>query len=108
MNAKWVTAFLLAAGILYSHSSFAGGWGSREELTNVYPSTGVNGIYVAQSTMTNPDQCGRQDFYVLEKAHALFDEIYAMVLAARVSDKPIQFHVAGCVNQRPVITLAQL
>jgi len=103
-----VTGLLLAASILYSHSSFAGGWGSREELTNVYPSTGINGIYIAQTTMTDPDQCGLQDFYILEKTHTLFDEIYAMVLAARVSGTPMQFHVSGCVNQRPVITLAQL
>jgi len=107
MRAKWASAFLLAASIVYSHSSFAGGWGSREALTIVYPSTSVNGIYIAQSTMADPDQCGQQDFYVLEKTHALFDEIYAMVLAARVSDKPIQFHVAGCINQRPVISLVQ-
>ncbi len=108
MKAKWAAAFVLTASIVYSHSSFAGGWGSRVELTNVYPSTSVNGIYIAQTTMTDPDQCGLQDFYVLQKTHALFDEIYAIVLAARVSDKPIQFHVAGCVNQRPIISLVQL
>lgn len=102
MDKKTIGSFVAVAAVLWSNVALAGDWGGHQEVLKIYPSTSVNGIYITQSSMIDPDQCGYTDFYVLSKDHhTLFDEIYSLVLAARVSGIPVNFHVAGCTNQRP-------
>lgn len=108
MIGKLKMTVLVILTVLVAQPATAGGWTGGREILRIYPNPAANGSFIIQDVIVNPDNCPLNDFYVLNKTNANFDEIFALALAARVSGMAINFHVSGCFAQRPLITLAQL
>ena len=61
-------------------------------------SDGLLGIYKEGGDRLNPDNCQSSTQIVLTRDNASRSEFYAAILAAKVSDSPIQAHLSGCVE----------
>jgi len=59
---------------------------------------GHTGVLVVQENMTDLGGCGRADHYILDDQHPYFKEIYALLLAAQVSNGPVYIFAADCVQ----------
>jgi hypothetical protein len=62
---------------------------------------GHSGVLITMPGMTDSDGCGRQDYYMLHKTHAYFEQIYAMLLAAKLADRAVTINLGGCVDGMP-------
>ena len=62
-----------------------------------------SGLLIAQANMIDPDNCGRNDLYILWQGHPHYKEITAMILAAHFAKKPIHFYISGCIEGLPAI-----
>ena len=66
------------------------------------------GVLVGLETMSDPDNCGRSDWYVVPDAHEHYKEIYALLLAANVSGQKVLVWVRGCENGFPKVANAMI
>lgn len=47
--------------------------------------------------MTNPNACGRSDYFILKQSNnSLFKEMYATLLAAQFAAQPLNLYVSQC------------
>lgn len=72
-------------------------------ITIVHFYQGHDGVLLLKENMTNPDNCSRNDRYILSSAHPFFKEIYSLLLAAHLSDQPVDVGVEGCVENFPSV-----
>jgi hypothetical protein len=61
------------------------------------------GVLVRLSTMSDPDQCGRADWYIVPDTHPHYKDIYALLLATRFSDHQLTVVTSGCYEGLPAI-----
>jgi hypothetical protein len=61
------------------------------------------GVLVALDNMGDPDKCGRSDHLILAGTHPHYKDIYALLLAQKLTGSPVRLHVAGCVQGLPSI-----
>jgi hypothetical protein len=66
------------------------------------------GALVKIDSMSDPDKCGRNDFYILPDSHDHRKEIYALLLAANVSGQKVQLWTSGCEWNFPKIVNAMI
>jgi hypothetical protein len=69
---------------------------------------GHGGLLIRQDGMTDLGGCGRSDYFILDRFHESFKEIYAMLLAAHLSDIPVTVTVTDCVQGLSRIRHAQI
>jgi hypothetical protein len=69
---------------------------------------GHGGLLVRQDGMTDLGGCGRSDYFILDSQHEFFKEIYAMLLAAHLSDLQVQISVTDCTQGISRITHVQI
>lgn len=76
--------------------------------TEVFVHTTNSGLYLRFEAMINPDGCTNTDFIFLPLSDPMFDQFYALMLAAYTTGKPVEYWVDGCSTGRPRLTLARL
>jgi len=95
-----VLSLLMLLGFsVFSLPAFSGQWSAASKVLVTYAHTahGGYGVFQLESMNTNPDNCTSPAYYVVSKANnPVFDEIYAMLLAAHLSEKKVQVWVSGC------------
>ncbi|NOU52326.1 hypothetical protein HG263_17500 [Pseudoalteromonas sp. JBTF-M23] len=94
---------LLLIGGLFSSACFAlGGWSGASKISQIYPAPGENGILIKHGSMPNPDNCPSPSYYILKKDNILFNEIYALLVAAQARQASINIQVVGCGGSKDV------
>jgi hypothetical protein len=73
------------------------------KITHLLFYTGHAGVLVRQPEIIDPDQCGRKDYYILPQEHPFFREVYSLLLAAHMSNQPLNLYVEGCLQGLPAI-----
>lgn len=64
---------------------------------------GHTGLLIKHQFPSDPDNCGRQDYYILPNEHPHFSQIYSMLLAAQMANKKVSFNIDGCHQGIPAI-----
>lgn len=83
--------------------SFASGSTPNGTITDILLYQSHAGILVKHSAMSDPDACGRSDYFILPDTYARFKEAYAILLAANLANKQVAITVSGCLQDLPVI-----
>lgn len=65
---------------------------------------GHTGLLIKHQYPSDPDNCGRQDYYILSNEHPHFSQIYSMLLAVQLANKKVSFHIDGCHQGIPAIS----
>jgi hypothetical protein len=93
-NVRFLALGLMVAG---AGPSFAGGWTNAGTVAQIHFSEGKDGILIKHQLMTNPDACGRTDFFILKLSNnLLFKEMYSTLLAAQLAGQPLNLYVSQC------------
>ncbi|MEY4589096.1 MAG: hypothetical protein RL497_1172 [Pseudomonadota bacterium] len=100
--------FAILCSLAISTSTHAGALASNEAINVLHYYEGHVGVLIKQPTMIDPDKCGRTDWYILRNDHPLYKEMYAVVLAAHMANKPVHFYLEGCVQGIPSIRHAYI
>jgi hypothetical protein len=100
---KILKTLALACMILASPFSFASGSTPVGTITQLMFYEGHQGILVQHSSMSDPDSCGRTDWFILPDTYFRFKEAYATLLAANLARKRVSITVAGCLQGLPQI-----
>ena len=90
-----ITLIALAA-LLSMQGVSAAGWSPITKVTAVYPNSDGN-IYGNNLANYNPDSCVSAQSVILSTNLAK-KEIYAAVLAAKISNSNINFYMSGCLG----------
>jgi hypothetical protein len=101
MNA---TARLMTFGLMIACAgpAGAGGWTNVGTIQEIHFSEGKDGILIKHQLMTNPDMCGRTDYFILPyTGNVLFKEKYATLLAAQLAGKSLNLYVSQCTDTGP-------
>jgi hypothetical protein len=64
---------------------------------------GHTGVLVKNSKLSDPDGCGRSDYFILPDTHSHFNESYSLLLAAYMANKKVAFTVSECHQGIPKI-----
>lgn len=64
---------------------------------------GHTGVLIVHERMSDPDKCGRQDFFILRQVHPLFKEMYAALLSAHIAGQPLSMTLSGCHQGLPSV-----
>lgn len=91
---KLMCGVLLA--VLSVGSAYAASGGSTGKVTRVLWYEGHTGFLVQQEGMSDLGGCGRSDYYILDDQYTYFKEVYALLLAAHMSAKPLTISIDGC------------
>jgi|SRR5882724_9535945 len=91
---KIVGVSLVLATLHISQSRAEGyiGGGTITYLQNAYA---TEWILFTDGTNLNPDNCS-QNLVMLQRAHLQFKELYALLLAAFLTQKKVSIYVSGC------------
>lgn len=100
---KFAKCFITVVLLLVGHSSFAGGTTPPGQVTGITLYDGHTGILIMHSHRMDPDQCGRQDQYILPQTHPHYKEAYSLLLAAHLAGKKVEITVSGCHQNIPAI-----
>ncbi|TQV82926.1 hypothetical protein [Aliikangiella coralliicola] len=84
-------------------SSAAGSYSHDQEIKQIQLYEGHTGVLIKQTDMVDPDNCGRNDYYILPETRTMFKEAYSTVLAAYHSGSKIKFWIDGCHEGIPKI-----
>ncbi len=82
--------------LCFSSATTAGDWSGSFKVTELYPSPDNNGVLIKQDVMVDPDSCGFDSFYVLEKDNVLFSQMFSLLMSAQARGAEVQIHLAGC------------
>lgn len=93
---------------LINFNATAGGYVDAGDINVLLFYKGHDGLLLKHQFPSDPDKCGRWDYYVLPDNHPHFQQIYAMLLAAQTAGKKVSFYVDGCHQGIPAIANAQL
>ena len=72
----------LVSALFLSTNLMAGNYSNYQELEQIQFYEGHSGLLIKQETMVDPDNCGRQDYYILPQNRAMFKEVYSALLSA--------------------------
>lgn len=100
---KTFKAFALASLLMASPLSFASGSTPNGMVTDIVFFHGHTGILIKHTAMSDPDGCGRSDYFILPDTYFRFKEAYAALLAANLANKQVGFTVSGCMQGLPMI-----
>ena len=75
-------------------------------ITRLQNYEGHNGtLFVLSNMATTNGYCARNDWYILPLAHKYFDQDYALLLAAKIANRPVSvvLEIGDCVQGLPRI-----
>lgn len=102
---KALKIFLGAGSLILSNLVYAaGGQTPPGAITAVTIYNGHTGILINQTTQIDPDQCGRQDYFILPDTHPHFKEAYSLLLATHMAGKKVSLVISGCHQGIPAIS----
>lgn len=87
-------------------SANAAGWSGASLVREIYPAPGHNGVFIRIESHVNPDGCASPSYYFLEKSNVLFNQIFALLMAAQARQAAINLQLVGCGgnnNLHPII-----
>jgi hypothetical protein len=90
---------LLAAtlfGTIHSTAALAANGSNSGRIYSLTWYEGHTGLLVRQDGMSDLGGCGRSDYFILNKDHESYKEIYALLLAVHMSDQSVSIDVDGC------------
>jgi hypothetical protein len=88
---------ILAGLMACAGNALAGGWTTGGTIAEIHFSEGKDGILIKHQLMTNPNACGRSDYFILKQSsNLLFKEMYATLLAAQLAAQPLNLYVSQC------------
>lgn len=91
---------LLALSLISATASADGTTGSGiVRMLHFY--TGHTGLLIIHSNMMDPDACGSTAYIILPDNHAHYKDIYALLLAAKLSGQSVTINVSGCLQGYP-------
>lgn len=95
---------MLSLILLVSGSSFADQWTAERKTLFLNPGAGVAGAgtWIAQADVVYSG-CTRTDGAYLQSTHPDYKEIYSLLLAAKMSDKPVKVYYGDCVGNFTMI-----
>lgn len=80
---------LMSAGVANA------GWTTTGKIKVLRYSTGR--ILVVHDFMSDPNNCGRSDYFILQETdNPIFKEMYAGLLSAHMTGKPLNLAISGC------------
>ncbi len=83
--------------------SFCGG-NTENNIVNHYQYfSGHGGLLLRQPNMINPDNCPRNDLYIVSTTHPHYEGLTSLVLASHISGHKLTFHLVGCTEGLPTI-----
>lgn len=89
---------------LMSFSAISAAQGASEgKINTVYFYTGHVGVLIKQDGMRDLANCGRGDYYILDRDHQFFEEVYSLILAAHHSETRVNITAADCLQGLPRI-----
>lgn len=100
---KFAKCFIATCLLLVSHMSFAGATTPAGQITKIGLYDGHTGILITHAYLMDPDQCGRQDIYILPQTHPHYKEAYSLLLAAQMAGKKVELTISGCHQGIPAI-----
>jgi hypothetical protein len=77
----------------------AAGWAGPAKVSAIYPSPGSGGAFIqttSSSSNVNPDNCSSPGYPLLEKSNPMFNQIFALAMAAQARGSLINFQYNGC------------
>lgn len=74
--------FLLLCSSLISINAMAAGAVNAGDINYILFYKGHTGLLIKHQYPSDPDNCGRQDYYIFPDNHPHFSQIYALLLAA--------------------------
>lgn len=89
---------VLVGSLLTSVAAVAASGSSTGRIQSVLMYEGHTGVLVRQENMSDLGACGRADFYILDDQQQYFKEMYALILTAHVSRRPVLIAVENCVQ----------
>jgi hypothetical protein len=94
---KFKKLYMALAGCFISTASYAGcdANGCTSKISNLYV-TGNGDIYLKPSDTANGKvtcTLAENTYFTLERSHVSFSELYAMALAAKISDRSIRMRI---------------
>jgi hypothetical protein len=92
--------FLLVVGAVNVN---AAGSVAAGDINSLLLYKGHTGVLVKHQYPSDPDDCGRQDYYIVPAEHPLFSQIYSLLLAAQMANKKVSFSIDGCHQGIPAI-----
>lgn len=72
-------------------------------ITQIVFYKGHSGVLMRYSSMSDPDHCGRHDYYILSTSHPYYEEIYAALLSARMTGRELELSISGCLDGLPQV-----
>ena len=104
MSLRAKTLFAIAALILLApYSAIADITSPHARVQQIHFWWGHTGALIIHEQMISGGGCSRGDQYILPISHPNYEHVYALIMAAHFSDRPIQFVLGGCHEGFPVI-----
>lgn len=95
---------LITVGLLLaSHCGIAGGTTSLGDVTAITLYKSHTGILINHVYPIDPDQCGRNDYFILPSTHPHYKEAYSMLLGMYAGGQKVRLIVEGCHEGLPAI-----
>lgn len=87
--------------LLFVSSAYAGAWTGKFEMPELRFYNSYILVRNVNETIDSASACSRTDYFRLDKTHERFDQVYATLLAARVSNSEVNFYITGCDGASP-------
>ncbi len=96
MNSKIRLASFLFC-LVTTTISHASQWTAVGEIETLYfHSSYSDGVFLLRGPVVNPENCPNTDLLFLEKSNPHYDDIYSLLLAARLAKLEVKVYVSGC------------
>ena len=100
---KIVRNMFIGLSVLYAGHVSGAGSVSPGDINFLLLYKGHTGVLIKHQYPSDPDDCGRQDYYILPSDHPHFSQIYSLLLAAQMANKKVSFSIDGCHQGIPAI-----
>jgi len=100
---KVYTFGLCLTAFLTPESVNAAGWSNNATVSRLYARSEGHVFVKFSGTLSNPDHCTQQDWYVLEPNNSGFEQIYSALMASKFANEPAQVYLQGCSRNKPKI-----
>lgn len=62
---------------------------------------GHTGVLISHSYLIDPEACGSAAWIILSDTYPHYKDVYALLLAAKLSGQPVNITVSGCLQGYP-------
>jgi hypothetical protein len=93
--------FIFLALAFFSATSHADGTTGAGLVRMLHFYNGHTGLLIAHANLIDPDACGSGSYIILSDTYPHYKDVYAMLLAAKISGQPVTIYVSGCLQGYP-------